>query len=279
MKSKRITELKALFHLTRPVNLFFVVLGQILASFYILKLPLSSELLLLFTGTLLITAAGYVINDYFDIKADAVNKPHAVYIGRQVSRRKSLLFVFIQNSIALVLAIFISREVALIYSIVIVLLWLYSYLLKRSFFIGNLLVACLAGFSIYILKYIGHSSNLLLAYVFFAFMSNLIREIIKDCEDIKGDLLLGATTVPIVIGLQKTRYMILALIILFIGTVGYCTYHFNSLGIYILSSVIVILSCLIIYFVFLGGMSSGFKKASTTLKFIMLIGCFSIFLL
>ena len=285
MKSSKFSEFKALFQLTRPLNLFFVVLTQILCSFYILKSDISIHLGLLYFGTFLITAAGYVINDYFDIKADAINKPRQVYIGRIVSRRKSLLFVLLLNASALTLSFFINFQITLSYFVIIVLLWLYSYLLKRSFLIGNILVAGLAAYSIYILDFLQHGSyapitnNLLIAFIFFAFITNLIREVIKDCEDIKGDLLLKSKTLPIVIGIQNTRILILILNLIFLSAIWYCAIQYGKQILFIPS---VIISALIIWTtinIFVFKIPSGFKKASLLLKIIMLIGCLSILIL
>lgn len=280
MKSSRLTEVKALLQLTRPLNLFFVILAQVLCSFFILDSPISTALIILFSGTFLITAAGYIINDYFDIKADAINKPKQVYIGRDISRRKALLSVFILNVSALGLSLFLPRAITYAFLIVIFLLWLYSYLFKRSFLIGNLLVASMAGFSIWILGYFeSNLSVLLLAFVFFAFITNLIREIIKDCEDVKGDILLKSKTLPIVLGIQGTRFIILSLNIIFLSAVWYCTVNYGLNTLYVPSSIITVMTILITISIFKNKVPSGFKKASMGLKVIMLIGCLSILLL
>lgn len=280
MKSSRVIEIKALLQLTRPLNLFFVILAQVLCSFYILDSPVSTSLIILFSGTFLITAAGYIINDYFDIKADAINKPRQVYIGRDISRRKALLSVFILNVTALSLSLFLPRTITYAFLVVIFLLWLYSYLFKRSFLIGNFLVAGMAGFSIWILGYFeSNISVLLLAFVFFAFITNLIREIIKDCEDVKGDLLLKSRTLPIILGIQGTRYIILILNVVFLVAVWYCTINYGVMALYIPSSIITILTILVTISLFKNKVSSRFKSASNGLKTIMLIGCLSILLL
>lgn len=267
--------------LTRPINLFFVVLTQVLCAFYILNLTPTWQLFVFFLGSALITAAGYVINDYFDIKADAINKPKKVYVGRTISRRQALLFVFILNFSTLGMSLIANSKFIYIYcGITIFGLWFYSYLLKRTFLIGNLLIASLAGFSVYILSYWGEANNLLISFSFFAFLTNLIREIVKDSEDIKGDLLLNAKTLPIVIGIKKTRIIIITLNFILLGFIWLAFLHYQNWK--LLASVLVISSLLFYcsYLLLNAKLSKlSFKKGSQVLKLIMLIGCLSIPLL
>lgn len=270
--------IKGLFLLTRPINLFFIVLAQALCSVYILNLDITLELISLCLGTVFITAAGYVINDYFDVKTDAYNKPQKVLIGRSIKRVTALFFVLGLNSISLFLALFFNREVLLIYHVIIVLLWLYSYVFKKSFLIGNVLVAVLAAYSLYILSYLGTSNNLLLAFTGFAFITNLIREIIKDCEDTRGDLAIGAKTLPIVFGPSVARIVILLLVLVFNAMVGYTYVMYNHRPLLGSTILVIILSWIALYYVFSKNNIRGFKQASMILKILMLVGCLSILL-
>jgi 4-hydroxybenzoate polyprenyltransferase len=263
--------------LARPLNLFFVVLAQVLCAYYILHLKLDLKLAVLFISTVMITAAGYIINDYFDVKADAVNKPKKVFVGRTVRRRDALFFVFILNFGTLLTAWLcgLGKTYLVVFSLTIVSLWFYSYLLKRSFLAGNLLVAFLASYSIYILSYMGEKNNLLLSFVFFAFFSNLIREIIKDCEDIKGDLLLNSRTIPIIIGIPFTKVIISILNTIFITSVMVAYYKYQETK--MLASIFIIVGlCAYIYYLMIDKKSENFKTASQIMKVIMLVGCLSI---
>ena len=267
--------------LTRPINLFFVVLTQVLCAFYILNLSLNWQLVLFFLGSAMITAAGYVINDYFDIKADAVNKPKKVYVGRTISRRQALLFVFVLNFSTIGMSFIANSTFIYTYcAITIFGLWFYSYLLKRTFLIGNIVIALLAGFSVYVLSYWGEPNNLLISFSFFAFLTNLIREIIKDSEDIKGDLLLNSKTLPIVIGVRKTKIIIIVLSILLLIFIWIAFIKYNNWKLFASVSVI---SGLLGYTIYLllnqKNAKLSFKKGSQILKIIMLIGCLSIPLL
>jgi 4-hydroxybenzoate polyprenyltransferase len=271
----------AYLSLTRPLNLFFVVLAQVLCAVYILDLSIDYRLVLFFVGSALITAAGYVINDYFDVKADAVNKPSKVYVGRQVSRRKALLFVFTLNFITICLTFVGNLKFIYIYSFIAIFgLWLYSYILKRTFLIGNLLISCLAGFSIYILSYLSESNNLLLAFSLFAFITNLIREIIKDAEDIKGDLLLNAKTLPIVLGENKTKIVISILCVIFLAFLWMAFSNYANMKLIASVLIINVLTGYVLYTLWTAVNNRiAFKQSSQTLKIIMLVGCLSIPLL
>ncbi len=271
----------AFLYLTRPINLFFVVLAQVLCAIYILNLSIDYRLILFFIGSALITAAGYVINDYFDIKADAINKPNKVYVGREISRRKALLFVFTLNLSTVILSFVGNQMFIYIYTfLTIVGLWFYSYQLKRTFLIGNILIAFLGGFSIYIHSYLGKPNTMLLAFSLFALLSNLIREIIKDAEEIKGDLLLNAKTLPIVLGIKNTKIVVSILSLLFLVAIWVGFVQHNDFK--LVTSVLVV-SSLLFYVQYLIWYTQNthlaFKKSSQILKIIMLIGCLSIPLL
>ena len=142
------------------------------------------------------------------------------------------------------------------------------------------MISCLAGFSIYILSYLSESNNLLIAFSLFAFITNLIREIIKDAEDVKGDLLLNAKTLPIVLGETKAKIVISGLSLVFLGFLwmAYFQYANMRLGVSVL-----IISGLIAYVQYVLWTSVNnriaFKQSSQTLKIIMLVGCLSIPLL
>ncbi len=171
---------------------------------------------LLAFSTLLIAAAGYVINDYYDIKIDLVNKPGRVVIGRIITRRQALFIHSFFNVLALFLGILLSWKVALFFAFCSFLLWLYSNYLKRTVLWGNICVSFLTAITILvILIYFNEANKVALVYAMFAFFISLIREIIKDMEDVKGDAVYGCRTLPIVLGFQKTKILLIALLIVF----------------------------------------------------------------
>lgn len=211
------------------------------------------DFFLLVFSLVLIAAAGNIINDYFDVKADRVNKPDRLIISKYIKRRWAIVIHWGFNFIAFTIACYLSWEhqtfmYVFIHLVYINLLWVYSTSLKRKFFIGNLTIAALTGFipvfvSLYFLNvfHFGYTDkswydvianaisdylsfnpseeqlgklilNFGLGMGLFAFLSNLAREIVKDMEDVQGDLLLKARTLPIALGYEKTKWIVVSIL-------------------------------------------------------------------
>lgn len=232
--------------LTRPLNLIIIAITMYGIAWYFegvydidknLGIQSVTFFLLVFS-TILIAAAGNIINDYFDIKADLINKPDRVVIGKYVKRRVAIVSHWGINFIAFAIAIYLSWRLQtywylFIHLLSINLLWYYSLRLKREFFIGNFLIAgltaivpLLVGYYYYHIREINgfpiteHSfypfaentiENYTILLTFsisgFAFVMNLAREIIKDMEDVEGDKKLRAKTLPIVLGIPKSKWI------------------------------------------------------------------------
>lgn len=208
--------------LIRFTNLLMMALGQVLVQACLLfpdsPLPeaLPGRFWLLVLSTVLIGAAGYIINDYHDLKIDAINKPGRIVIGKDLTRRKAMLAHLFLSAIGVALGAMLSWWVGLVNFISVMLLWGYSADLKRRPFSGNLVIAILAATMILVLAVFNRTGNLgLWAYAAFAFVSTLVREIIKDMEDMKGDAAHDCRTLPIVLGVRKTKPFLFALLLLF----------------------------------------------------------------
>ena len=165
-----------------------------------------SDLLLLSTSTVLIAAAGYIVNDYYDVKIDYINKPERVVIGKSITRRFAILFHVVFSAIGILIGFYLSWTIAAVNTLSVFLLWLYSNNLKRQPFVGNLAVALLTGASIFVVDmlYRTHSS-LVVIYALFAIFMTLVREIIKDIEDLKGDNTFGCKTTSHHLGNKKNQ--------------------------------------------------------------------------
>ena len=208
--------------LIRFPNLLMMVLSQVLVQSCLLfaELPLQEALpgrfWLLTFSTALIGAAGYIINDYHDLKIDAINKPNRIVIGKDLTRRKAMLAHLLLSALGVGIGLLLSLKVGLVNFISVMLLWGYSADLKRRPFSGNLVIAILAAAMVLVLAVLNNTGNLgIFAYAAFAFVSTLIREIIKDMEDMKGDAAHDCRTLPIVLGIRKTKPVLYALFILF----------------------------------------------------------------
>lgn len=201
---------------------------------------------LLVLSTVLIAAAGYIINDYFDTQTDLINRPGRVVVGFRIGRRVAMILHAVLNMIGVGLGVYLSFYIRLpalsfVFILATGLLWFYSTSYKRQFLVGNLSVAFLTGlvpmmvilFEIPLLNreygpvMLQHNLNFnyMVAWVggfsFFAFLTTLIREVIKDTEDFEGDWAYGMNTLPIVLGVFWTRIIVLALIAFEVFMLGY----------------------------------------------------------
>ena len=187
---------------------------------------------------MIIAAAGNIINDYFDIKADRINKPERLIIGKHIKRRVAIVSHWGMNFFAFSIAVFLSYKMQsfwylFIHLLSINILWFYSIKGKRLFLTGNVLIAALTAMvpilvGFYFHQVYGESTisnpnksfplmselkeNYILIISFglaiFAFILNLARELVKDMEDVEGDKKLPAKTIPIVLGYQKTKIIV-----------------------------------------------------------------------
>lgn len=185
---------------------------------------------LLILSTILIAAAGYIINDVMDQETDNDNKPGQVVIGKSISEAMAYNLYFALNVTGVGIGFYLSNTIqkptfAGIFIIIVTLLYLYATTFKKMMLVGNLIVAFLLGFSIIIIgvydllpltfetnqKEMGVYFSLLLDYAIFAFILNFIREIVKDMEDVNGDYNQGMNTLPIVLGVSRTGKVVFGL--------------------------------------------------------------------
>ena len=206
--------------LIRVQNLLIVVLTQVLARVClvgsttdIMRSLADSRLWLLSLSTVCIAAAGYIINDYFDVKIDLINKPERVVIGRYLKRRVAMGIHQALNVLGCLIGLYLSRWVFVADVLSVSLLWFYSAQFKRQPIIGNVVISLLTALSLIVLAiYYRQNTGIILIYAFFSFGISLIREIIKDMQDIRGDARFGCRTLPIVWGLRRTKYLLYGLI-------------------------------------------------------------------
>ena len=237
--------ISALLRLTRFWNLVIIGIAQYCTAGFLIdsKLILDIHLLLLSVSTILIAAAGYVINDYYDIKIDLINKPERVVIGKSITRRYAILFHTSLSLSGVAIGFLLNWKIGVVNFLSAFFLWLYSNNLKRQPFIGNFLVAVLTGLSILIVTLLYNASpsfspfsplshSYIIIYSLFAFFMTLVREMIKDMEDLRGDNTFGCKTIPIIWGLRKAKYLVYSVLILFATSVFYINYIYVGLPMY-----------------------------------------------
>jgi len=228
-------QITSVIRLTRAWNLVIIAFAQIFTAVFLVDEPVFSDLrfFLLCLSTIIIAAGGYVINDYYDVKIDYVNKPERVVIGKGITRRYALFFHTVLSMSGVALGFLVSWQIGVINFFSAFLLWWYSNNLKRQPFIGNFVVALLTGLSILLINVLYNQENgFVFIYALFAFFMTLIREIVKDMEDLKGDNTFGCRTLPIVFGLRKTKVILYILLLLFAATVLLLNAWFTKLHLY-----------------------------------------------
>jgi 4-hydroxybenzoate polyprenyltransferase len=213
--------LSAFFRLTRFWNLVIIAIAQYAAAIFLIDASLifSIDLLLLSVSTSFIAAAGYIINDYYDVKIDLINKPERVVIGKSITRRYAILFHTSLSVSGVAIGFLLHWKIGAINFLSAFFLWLYSNNLKRQPFIGNFVVAILTGASILMVSLLFEANwkgnTQVIIYSVFAFFMTLVREMIKDMEDLRGDNTFGCRTLPIIWGLRKAKFLVYAILVVF----------------------------------------------------------------
>lgn len=246
-------------------------------------------------STTLIAAAGYIINDYFDIRIDMINRPDKVVLEKTIPLRAAIITHVALNIVALVLAAIVAAPHVLLVLVQLattVLLWFYSTHFKKQYMVGNLVVAFLTALTVLLLvvykpvfpftfKFpVKHpaigDTQMCYGYAFFAFMLTWVREIVKDMEDYKGDAEEGCLTMPIKKGLkysQQFSQTLSAITIAVLLAVSVLFFRLGNvmLGIYTVVFIAVPLTAWI-FFLQRHTTSVHYHAASRWLKIIMLAG-------
>lgn len=314
----------AFIRLIRPLNLLLVVLCMYSMRYWVigtlisqngLELQLSNlNFFLLVLSAFCIAAAGNVINDYFDLKTDAINKPNKLIIGSQISPKAAIALHLVFNTIGISSAIYLSYSIghlkfAAIHLFAATSLWFYSIYFKKHLLLSNLVVSLLAGLipllvAIYELpllidKYALHLDEIFLnsgytssfffkvilfwvvAFAFFAFITNFIREVQKDLADIKGDQEAGRVTLPIRFGFKNVKIFVGILTLLWSVVLLYGQNYFLgdtfSLAYFV---VLLVLPMIVSGILTLrANTPKQYSFASNITKIVMLLGvCFSYFI-
>jgi 4-hydroxybenzoate polyprenyltransferase len=302
-KPENMNLLLSFLKLVRFSNLVIVALTQYLLQ-YLVLLPALREaglppildgphFFLLVLATVLIAAGGYLINDILDYESDLINKPDLVFVNRVFSMQavwtSYLASILIGFAIAWYLALYVHNlPLVLIYPAAVLSLFFYSKKLKKIPFWGNLVVALFCAFVAGIVLFAERENFLRMGepgrvvqvlfggYLLFAFLSTLLREIVKDLEDIEGDAKLGLRTLPLVFGEKAARrwalgagFLLLASLLVFLYWLwvreGYLGFAFAVVAV-----ALPLGYCLA--FLAKSRSKTQYKQASTLAKLVMLTG-------
>jgi len=280
-------KLLSLFSVVRGYNILILTLAQYLASIYILapSLPLRQvvfdvNLFVMVLASALVIASGYIINNFYDSDKDLINKPRKTMLDRLVSQRFKLTTYFILNFLAALAASYVSFKAVLFFSVYIFCIWIYSHKLKRIAFLGNFFSATLAiapFFAIFV--YYKNFEQVIFVHALFLFLLILAREIIKDLENIKGDIALGYKTIPILYGIPVSKAIIATLILVTLipslllitkFQVGHMRYYFIGCTFLLLVFLVLVVKA---------NTKKNFVWLHNILKLIIVAGVFSILLI
>ena len=260
-------------------------------------------LLLIILATVLIAAGGYVINDYFDVKIDRINRPDEVIVTRSISKPAAMRLSMILSGVGIACGIAVavllrSLTIGILFVLIPGLLWFYSSSYKRLFMVGNLIIALLAGVTPIViamtnvavlqLRYetilpyttLVHDIYAWLGgFALFAFLLTWIREIIKDMQDQMGDRELECHSMPVVWGEKWTKVFVTGLIVVTLAIIGHLWWHilpfpttWTSLSTrYIALGIVTPLLCTI-WLLWSAKIPSDYKACQQVVKFTMLIG-------
>lgn len=304
---------KDIMRLVRWSNLLFLaalvwVMEKWVATPILVKAAFGEQLpgymlLLIILATVLIAAGGYVINDYFDVKIDRINRPDEVIVTRSICKPAAMRLSMILSGIGIACGIAVavvlkSLTIGILFVLIPGLLWFYSSSYKRLFMIGNLIIALLAGVTPIVvamtnvavlqLRYetilpyttLVHDIYAWLGgFALFAFLLTWIREIIKDMQDQMGDRELECHSMPVVWGEQWTKVFVTGLIVITLAIIGHLWWHIlpfptawtNLSTRYIALGIVTPLLCSV-WLLWSAKIPSDYKVCQQVVKFTMLIG-------
>lgn len=227
--------------LVRWPNLLFILLTQVLFFYGVVEpvlfngiyMPREFRILfyLLCLASILIAAAGYIINDYFDLNIDLVNKPSRMVVDKTVSRRWAIFLHMFFSMAGILISFYIGLQsnnwfIGFANIVCVMVLWFYSTTFKKKLLSGNILISMLTAWTVLVVYFFAHNYmgglfreqtteaashkllRLALLYTSFAFIITLIREVVKDVEDMEGDRKYGCRTMPIVWGVEFSKVFV-----------------------------------------------------------------------
>ena len=277
----------SLFSIVRGYNVLVIVLAQYLTSIYILapnlpakKVLFDINLFMLVLASASAIAAGYIINSFYDSEKDLINRPRKTMLDRLVSQRTKLTTYFVLNFLSVIFASYVSFKAVAFFSLYIFGIWFYSHKLKKYPFIGNFVAATLAVipfFAVFI--YYKNFDLVIFVHATFLFLIIAMRELVKDLENIKGDLAHNYRTIPVVYGVGVSKKMLTILSVLtLIPTylliakfdIGYMNYFFYG-------SILALITFVVL--LWKSNKKLHYILLHNILKLIIVVGVFSIILL
>ncbi|MEM9685488.1 MAG: geranylgeranylglycerol-phosphate geranylgeranyltransferase [Bacteroidota bacterium] len=277
----------SLFSVVRGYNILIIVIAQYLASAYIMAkgkplraILFDESLFVIVSSSALAIAAGYIINSFYDAEKDLINRPQKTMLDSLIDQRTKLYGYFSLNFLSVIAASYVSFRAVLFFSAYIFGIWLYSHKLKKMPLIGNLTSAVLAitpFFAVFV--YYKNFDTVIFVHATFLFLLILIREFVKDLENIEGDLVQNYKTIPVLYGEKTSKKLILlsvgltfipAYLLITQFDIGYMYYYFYQ-------SIILLLLFLLL--LWKANRKPQYIRLHNILKFIIVSGVFGILLI
>lgn len=281
-------KLASLFSVVRGYNILIIFIAQYLASIYILapdkplrKVLFDPNLFIIVIASTLAIASGYLINNFYDTEKDLINRPQKTLLDNYISQKTKLAIYFTLNFVSVILASYVSFKAVIFFSVFIFFLWFYSHKLKKYPFIGTIAASLLAITPFFVVFVYYHNFDMVIfVHATFLFLIISIRELVKDLENLKGDLTQNYRTIPVVYGVGVSKKIISALVALTLAptlilitnkfAIGYMHYYF------LLSFVLLII---FLFFLWKSSSKMQYTLLHNLLKLIIVVGVFSILLI
>ena len=276
-----------MFVVVRGFNLAMIVVAQYITAIFIMApsqslsgVLLDRSLFALILASVAAIASGYIINNFYDSEKDSINRPQQVTVEKMVSQNTKLMLYFILNLLVIIAASYVSFRAVVFFSVYIFAIWFYSHKIKKRPVIGNLTSAVLTitpFFAIFL--YYKNFSSLIFVFGFYLFLILSMRELVKDLQNLKGDLLQNYKTIPVVYGEKYAKLMIIVLVVCNVSVTIFLlkSYALERMDYFFYTSI----SLLFVVLLLLPKAQSRqqYSRIHILLKLLVLLGVFSIVLL
>lgn len=287
VQKQLILKLFSMFVVVRGFNLAMIVVAQYITAIFIMapnqslsEVLLDRTLFALILASVAAIASGYIINNFYDSEKDSINRPQQVSVEKMVSQNTKLILYFILNISVIIAASYVSFRAVLFFSVYIFAIWFYSHKIKKRPVVGNLTSAILTitpFFAIFL--YYKNFSSLIFVFGFYLFLVLSMRELIKDLQNLKGDLLQNYKTIPVVYGEKYAKLMIIVLVVCNVSVTIFLlkSYALERMDYFFYTSI----SLLFVVLLLLPKAQSRqqYSRIHFLLKILVLLGVFSIVLL
>lgn len=301
--------------LVRWPNLLFILLTQVLFFYGVVEpvlfngvyMPREFRILfyLLCLASILIAAAGYIINDYFDLNIDLVNKPARMVVDKTVSRRWAIFLHMFFSMAGILISFYIGLQsnnwfIGFANIVCVVVLWFYSTTFKKKLLSGNILISMLTAWTVLVVYFFAHNYmgglfreqttaaashkllRLALLYTSFAFIITLIREVVKDVEDMEGDRKYGCRTMPIVWGVEFSKVFVSIWMIILLALLLIVLFYILQFSMWVPAAynflLIIVPAAYALFLLMKSKTSPEFGRLSTWIKVVIFTGILSMIL-